>query len=471
MKVTLRETPIYCLANYVFITCSINDMVREDIFYSDVHQDQFATKRWNKKFDKISNRFKNDPLYHGLKLNPNTSLGSDTREQIDFQELSDMFKSTDVELYEAYKAKYFDDKVLRFLNQKPIQGERVSYLTYTRSGNTFLRKYMELITGVITGSEFTTRIPFPLQLQGLVGEFVVDDNVFVIKSHFPLRFNSNNYSVNKILSCIRNPFNVIRSNYEFFQGQSHQLQIANDLPKEDPETWDGIVKHHVTEILNYFNHLMVRKALGIPIFFTRFEIITKEPEEGLTNVFKFLYNMDNIEGTNLERRINDVLSMGAEATQTYRMKKAERKYACDEDMYNEKQTKFILTKLHDYLTFFGYWKPRNEEEEAMGNKWGMIDYPEYFREDGTFEKCKLKYCEYLKVNEETMKFIASSAKEDRAKRVWNVKGGRTFSVFHKPKVDLVVQNPYFPDQDEENKFSPEELEQMNQEEPAAAKEE
>jgi hypothetical protein len=102
------------------------------------------------------------------------------------------------------------------MNNKPIKGERVSYLTYTRSGNTFLRKYIELISGVVTGSEFTNRIPFPLQLQGLIGEHVVDDTVFVVKCHFPLRFGPLDYPVNKILSCVRSPFNVIRSNFEFF---------------------------------------------------------------------------------------------------------------------------------------------------------------------------------------------------------------------------------------------------------------
>jgi len=70
--------------------------------------------------------------------------------------------SKDFDAYAEYKAKYFDDKVIRFLNKKELKGERISYLTYTRSGNTFLRKYMEIVTGVVSGSEFTTRVPFPL---------------------------------------------------------------------------------------------------------------------------------------------------------------------------------------------------------------------------------------------------------------------------------------------------------------------
>jgi hypothetical protein len=180
-----------------------------------------ATKKWNKKFDKISNRFKTHPLFQGLKIKPDDALTSDTRTTVNYNRLCEVLLSKDREVYEKYKAEFFDDGVVRFLDGKPIDGERISYLTYTRSGNTFLRKYMELIMGVVTGSEFTTRIAFPLQLQGLIGEYVVDDTVSIIKAHYPLRFNPLDYSVNKIIVCVRNPFNVIRSNFEFFGGMSH----------------------------------------------------------------------------------------------------------------------------------------------------------------------------------------------------------------------------------------------------------
>lgn len=216
LTVNLQENMYYTLANYLFLTCCINDMHREDILYADIHQDQLATRKWNSKFDLISHRFTTDPRFEGLKLRPNTSLTSSTREEIDWADLKSLFLSTDMDAYAEYKEKFFDDHVIRFMNNKPNNGDRVSYNTYTRSGNTFLRKYIEIITGIVTGSEFTNRIPFPLQLQGLIGEHVVDDSVFVIKCHYPLRFGGMDYSVNKILSCVRSPFSVIRSNFEFF---------------------------------------------------------------------------------------------------------------------------------------------------------------------------------------------------------------------------------------------------------------
>lgn len=62
-------------------------------------------------------------------------------------------RSKDLNAYEEYKKKFLDDKVQRFLDGQDMEGFKVCYLTYFRSGNTFLRKYFELVTGVPTGSE------------------------------------------------------------------------------------------------------------------------------------------------------------------------------------------------------------------------------------------------------------------------------------------------------------------------------
>lgn len=59
-----------------------------------------------------------------------------------------------------------DDKRLRFLDGQSIAGDRVCYQTFSRSGNTFLRKYLELITNVPTGSEMDNTTPMPLFLLG-----------------------------------------------------------------------------------------------------------------------------------------------------------------------------------------------------------------------------------------------------------------------------------------------------------------
>ena len=52
-----------------------------------------------------------------------------------------------------YEAKFLADNKIRLLDGVSISGDRTAYMTYMRSGNTFLRKYLELITGVATGAD------------------------------------------------------------------------------------------------------------------------------------------------------------------------------------------------------------------------------------------------------------------------------------------------------------------------------
>ena len=153
--------------------------------------------------------------------------------------------SKDIKIYQAYKDKYLDDKVLRFLDGQPIDGDRTCYLSYMRSGNTFLRKYLELITGVTTGSEMPVSAPTPLNIQGMIGEQVADDTVWVVKSHHPMRIECLNFKTNKFIVCVRNPFDVILSTVNFLNTMSHVKELQNNVPVEQPAMFDFWVRFQI----------------------------------------------------------------------------------------------------------------------------------------------------------------------------------------------------------------------------------
>ena len=136
-------------------------------------------------------------------------LRDKSRGSVSLKELTRVFLSKDMKVYEEYKRKYPDDGMLKFLDGEPIKGDKVCFNSYLRSGNTFLRKYIEMITGVATGSETNNRSPWPLQLPGFIGEQIVDDTVWVIKSHVPMRFVQHDFDCNKFIFCVRNPIDVI----------------------------------------------------------------------------------------------------------------------------------------------------------------------------------------------------------------------------------------------------------------------
>ena len=57
-----------------------------------------------------------------------------------------------------------------FLNPKEnLFGDRIAMQSFQRSGNTFLRRYIELISGVYTGADMSISFSFHLAMMGLLG--------------------------------------------------------------------------------------------------------------------------------------------------------------------------------------------------------------------------------------------------------------------------------------------------------------
>jgi hypothetical protein len=86
---------------------------------------------------------------------------ADSKKVIDFGLLWDILRSDDKTLLEEHKwifegnCKYLDPK-----SERNVENtfNSVSYSTYPRCGNSFLRKYLHMITGVVTGSDMTLEL-------------------------------------------------------------------------------------------------------------------------------------------------------------------------------------------------------------------------------------------------------------------------------------------------------------------------
>ena len=84
-------------------------------------------------------------------------------------------------------------KEFRFLDGQDIIGEQVCLQSFPKTGNSLLRRILELITGVHTGSDMNIDLTLALALQGrLAGETVVshDNLVWITKTHWPMAFPS-----------------------------------------------------------------------------------------------------------------------------------------------------------------------------------------------------------------------------------------------------------------------------------------
>ena len=93
-------------------------------------------------------------LYPGYKLNPidMTIIPGPTTPVVNLRELTELLRSKDETAWE--KSKWVFEGQLFFLDGQPNKSNKVALASFPRSGNTFLRKYCEMLTGIHTGSDF-----------------------------------------------------------------------------------------------------------------------------------------------------------------------------------------------------------------------------------------------------------------------------------------------------------------------------
>jgi hypothetical protein len=109
---------------------------------------------------------------------------------VNLDELLDLLKSRDLEKYEKVKDRFFGDQT-RFVSSGTNRNHRMlSLATYPRSGNSMMRTIFGKITGIATGSDMVMKHGPNLSLQctGLKGEGVVDERVWITKTHYPMTF-------------------------------------------------------------------------------------------------------------------------------------------------------------------------------------------------------------------------------------------------------------------------------------------
>ena len=101
-----------------------------------------------------------------------------------------------------------------------------------RNGNTFLRRYLEQITGVYTGTDMNIDYTFHEACSmGLLGQNIVSDSnmVWITKTHKPMDTpNSRPFNAQKMIVIQRNPIDVYPSFFNLFNLDSHSLEHGQD---------------------------------------------------------------------------------------------------------------------------------------------------------------------------------------------------------------------------------------------------
>lgn len=147
-----------------------------------------------------------------------------------------------------------------------------------------------------------------LQLSDFKAEEITDSSIWIKKSHEPKpNLNNKTNKCNKILCCVRNPYDCISSLMHFLPTLNQEGQI-NEKFSQIPEVWDKLVKEATDSQERYYRELSEVKE--VPIYYIRYEDLYVNPQKTLEEVFCFLLDLETIEGLNIQKRIKEVVGMG-----------------------------------------------------------------------------------------------------------------------------------------------------------------
>ncbi len=115
---------------------------------------------------------------------------------------------------------------------KPSESRRltIGLVSYPRSGNSLMRSLIEDITGIYTGSD--TRpdrsLSVALKESGFLGEGVVKEEAYVIKTHYPERWGYKRFNCHKVILLARNPFDAMDSYFNLNLTNTHTTSMRDD---------------------------------------------------------------------------------------------------------------------------------------------------------------------------------------------------------------------------------------------------
>ena len=126
---------------------------------------------------------------------------------------------------EYRRGKAFNTSIFLPIGYKP---ETVCLCSYPRSGNSYLRKLLELATGIVTGSDSRPNRTLSTSLlrYGFIGEGICDESVWVVKSHYPERLGYMRVNAKRIIVLVRNPFDAIESYFHMGLTNTHDKTLA-----------------------------------------------------------------------------------------------------------------------------------------------------------------------------------------------------------------------------------------------------
>ena len=158
-------------------------------------------------------------------------------------------------------------------------GNRVGFLSFPRCGNSFLRKYLQNITGVQTGADmgFDMGLTVHQLYAEFLGESICDETVWIQKSHDPIYLPGSLINkVNKVICVVRNPYDAFISMTHFIGGVMSG-QVAQNFAEDIPSEWNELIRGMAEGFNAFHSHMMLEISEHVPVYFLRYEDLLLKP--------------------------------------------------------------------------------------------------------------------------------------------------------------------------------------------------
>ena len=172
--------------------------------------------------------------------------------------------------------------------------------------------------------------------------------------------------------CTRYEVDCLVSFFYLIYCQTHGLAFNNNLTEEPLYTkWLEFQQRSSDGYSKWYEYwLNIAENTERPVFFFRFEDVVKDPAKELKEVFRFILGMESIEGTVIEKRVDEVAAWSQEQNQTYKPRTA-ASTAANKNLKHYKQEQLDQMKADNEKLYhiFGYVK-----DDRNDNKTPLIDY-------------------------------------------------------------------------------------------------
>ena len=68
-----------------------------------------------------------------------------------------------------------------------------------------------------------------------------------------------------------------------------------------------------SKAIETYHNILISESEVVPTYFVRYEDLVNNPKETMEGVFKFILSTDTLEGTYIQKRIDDVVGSGHKA--------------------------------------------------------------------------------------------------------------------------------------------------------------